>query len=84
MAAWPTQLSTPPLSDPLVDVVFVMLEIGEPSMHVNARGPTEMQLSTALENSGYKRAKDGPSATFSGVQHSSYLVLLPYTAQSLR
>lgn len=50
MAAWPTQqLSTPPLSDPLVDVAFDMLEIGELSMHVNARGPTETHLSTALE-----------------------------------
>lgn len=38
-----------PLSDPLVDVAFVMLEIGELSMHVNARGPTETHLSTALE-----------------------------------
>lgn len=46
--AHPT-LSTPPLSDPLVDVAFDMLEIGELSMHVNARGPTETHLSTALE-----------------------------------
>lgn len=38
-----------PLSDPLVDVAFVMLEIGEHSMHVNARGPTETHLPTALE-----------------------------------
>lgn len=30
-------------------MAFVMLEIGELSMHVNARGPTETHLSTPLE-----------------------------------
>lgn len=72
MAAWPTEHSFPlrPLSDPLVDVAFFMLEIGESIMHVNARGPTETQLSTALEILCIKEQR-WAIYHFQRVQHSS-------------